>query len=214
MENDLRRIPFQNELFLLILIQSKLNLHKASYIESKLHLHKSYDILSFEPYTLHFHVDSADITHSPYSRIYFASMDVSVHHPPPQKVKRTTYECIRVHGFQLIHIHNAPHLLQNQPHHSLLQTPLTRLRFGSADFPGLVNGSDKENEKLTFSFLMHMRGDTFQAIMFVLVSHSLCAHVLAHACTHLCHTTPCWEKCRPTMLNVENGAWTLSEPNN
>ena len=96
------------------------------------------------------------------------------------------------------------------PHDScLIHTPLTRLRFGSADFPGLVNGSDKENKKLTFSFLMHMSGDAFQAIMVVLISHSLCAHVFAHTCTHLCHTTPCWEKCRITMLNVQDGAWTF-----
>ena len=69
-------------------------------------------------------------------------------------------------------------------------------------------------KKLTFSFLMQMRGDKFQAIMFVLVSHSLCAHVLAHTCAHSCHTTPCWEKFRITMLNVKNRAWTFSEPNN
>ena len=61
---------------------------------------------------------------------------------------------------------------------------------------------------------MRMSGDAFQATMFVLVSHSLCAHVFARTCTHLCHTTPCWEKYRTTMLKVKNGAWTFSEPNN
>ena len=62
--------------------------------------------------------------------------------------------------------------------------------------------------------MMQLRGDTLQAIMRFFASRSLCAHVLAHTFTRLCHTTPCWEKCRTTMLKVENGAWTFSEPNN